>query len=140
VNFSDLVGVVLDGVTGKVGDDALRFTFSDGRTAKMHHSQDCCESVTLIDICGDLDDLVGSPVLYAEEVSDSHDKRGIAPWQRSKSDEFFDALKDDNFREPDDSFTWTFYRIGTVKGAVTLRWLGESNGYYSESVDFDLER
>jgi len=83
----------------------------------MHHEQDCCENVELDDICEDLSDLIDSEILMAEE-SESED---------------FDGKERDY--EPE-SCTWTFYKFGTIKGYVTLRWYGESNGYYSESVSF----
>ena len=35
-----------------------------------------------------------------------------------------------------DFYTWNFYRIVTFNTTVVIKWLGESNGYYSETVDF----
>lgn len=61
-----------------------------------------------------MDDLVGSPLLQAEEVS---------------------ADDPEDYPDYDQEYhTWAFYKFATIKGSVTLRWLGESNGYYSEEV------
>jgi len=101
------------------GDDLL--FISDKQIFKFHHIQNCCENVELEDICGDLDDLVGSPIVMAAEETD-----GIEP---------YDPYEDSTY---EDSYTWTFYKFATIKGYVTVRWLGTSNGYYSESVRLDI--
>lgn len=111
--FSDLKGKVLTSVEN-VKNLKLIFTTVEGQKFKLWHRQDCCENVVIEDINGDLDDLVGSEILLAEE----------------SSNELGDTLGNE-------SETWTFYRLATAKGYVDIRWVGISNGYYSESVDFD---
>lgn len=116
-NFASLVGVTLTEVLRfkRYDSDVLEFRASDGRVWEMNHHPDCCENVDLDEVIGDLEDLVGTPIVEAREETNR-----------------------DNPPRPDYSHTWTFYVLRTNKGSVTLRWLGESNGYYSESVDFDL--
>lgn len=115
--IADLIGKTLVAVEN-IGDEEILFTVDDGKCYKLYHDQDCCESVEVEDICGDLEDLVGSPLLMAEEVTSEETPAEVEPNQF------------------DDSFTWTFYKFATAKGYVTIRWYGTSNGYYSESVEF----
>jgi len=113
--FEDLKGCILSNIENK-DDEELVFTLENGEKYKLFHYQDCCENVSIEDICGDLSDLISVPILFAEEVT--------------------------NVDEPpmeghDDSYTWTFYKLSTIKGSVTIRWFGTSTGYYSESVDWE---
>lgn len=117
-------GVTVDVLKGKTlteviqnGKDEIVFRTTEGEEYAMYHQQDCCESVYIEDISGNLEDLVGSPLLMAEESSNRDDP---PPQGEGKPE----------------SYTWTFYRFATIKGSVTMRWYGESSGYYSESVDF----
>lgn len=113
--FEQMIGVTMQKVTGlEEGSDSVRFV-SEDLTFIFEHRQDCCEYVRVYSVDGDPADLIGSPILMAEEVSSDGAE---AP------------------RDPAESYTWTFYKFATAKGYVTVRWLGESNGYYSESVDF----
>lgn len=118
MEISVLQGETISNVIGlEVDSDEVIFTTGSGKQFKLYHEQDCCEHVRIEDLEGDSSDLEGGLVLNAEEVSG---------WYEDCDDP--DTC--------DDSFTWTFYKIDTTKGGVWIRWLGESNGYYSESVDF----
>lgn len=126
VSVEDLKGKVLTKVEVK-GYDSILFVAEDGSEYQMYHSQDCCESVSIDDICGDIQDLVGSEILVAEEVSSDNTPETV--WRILKQ-----GIPKREYAA--ESETWTFYKIDTAKGGVTIRWYGSSNGYYSESVNF----
>lgn len=113
--FSDLVGKVIVQVDGLVEQsEKVTFTCDDGKKYTMFHEQECCEEVDLMDISGDIAWILNEKIVLAEE-------------RRLESRRC-------------ESMTWTFYELVTLKGSITLRWFGTSNGYYSEEVSFMLEQ
>ena len=115
--MEDFLGLVFKTVELSKGGDEIRFTTHDNQVYCMLHHQDCCETVLVDDVCGDVADLIGFEIVHFEERTNSGDEDS-----------------DDKPSEYSESFTWTFYDIQTTKGCVNIKWLGESNGYYSESV------
>ena len=114
-SIEELLGKTLVNIVVSKDKDIILFESSDGYKYQMLHHQDCCESVTIDDIVGDVNDLLNSPITIAEErVND-----------RKEDDYGYGS-------------TWTFYTLATVKGYVDIKWFGTSNGYYSESVNFEL--
>lgn len=110
----ELIGKTFKKVWVNKEKDELHFLATTGEHYRFYHDQDCCECVCIEDITGELGWLVGYPLLVAE-------------WN-SNQDEDGDR---------GDSITWTFYKFATNRGSVDVRWVGTSNGYYSESVDFE---
>jgi hypothetical protein len=93
--------------------EEITFITECGEVWKMYHDHECCERVYVEDVVGDIDDLVGSPILVCDESINST----LPPRYKS--------------------YTWTFYKIATIKGWVDIRWYVESNRYYSEDVTFE---
>lgn len=120
VEITDFLGRTFINIEKADDDESITFTAVTGEKWKMHHYQDCCESVSIESIVGDLSDLIGSPILKAEEaISDKRPAELPAP------------------QYEDESQTWTFYKLATIKGYVDIRWYGSSNGYYGEGVDIE---
>ena len=95
--------------------EAVYVIFTDNFVLKFYHEQDCCEDVLLEDFdLGMIDDAAKLPQVIGIEESES------------------DQEIDHGHQ------TWTFYRIHTSQGDIWMRWMGESNGYYSEDVDVKL--
>lgn len=117
--YEELIGQTFSSVRVENENSELIFEKPNGDKYVFYHGQDCCENVEIKEIVGELSDLENSPILKAEETVNT-DEREIC------------SKYPDNY----DSVTWTFYKFATIKGYVDVSWIGESNGYYSESVDF----
>ena len=125
--LNSLIGKTITKIEGlNVNSEVVKFAFThDCIQLEMYHNRDCCEYVEIIDIVGDINDLIGTPLLKAEEIISDEDNP-----EETKHLHCY----------VDDSTTWTFYKFATIKGYVDIRWLGTSNGYYSESVDLKIKK
>ena len=102
--FEDMKGMVIVDAEGlKEGSDEVVFFTLDDKKFRMDHQQDCCESVYVADVVGDITDILGYPILVAEEVT-SEDPNAAVGYTHEY---------------PPESCTWTFYKLRTFKG----RWL-----------------
>ena len=109
-NSCDIKDMVGKKVLGIYYDEENFQILTDDGVYAFYHEQSCCESVWLTQVDGISDKIIGSRIVIAEVVTDE---------------------KDTEYGH----ITWSFYKIGTSKGMIDFRFQGESNGYYSESVD-----
>ena len=112
---------VIESITGlEEGSERVIIKFTDGTKIKQEHEQECCESVTIAQVDGNVDKHIGATMVSIEE-------KVTRP-----SEEVTD---EDGYSYTPESLTATFYTLKTSKGYLDWRWDGESNGYYSESVE-----
>ena len=111
--FDEIIGKIFVSISASFDDATVTFKTDEGEVYVMFHERDCCESVILQEVIGDIRWLANSPIVRAERR-----------WNIGRN-------------EDNDSSTWTFYEMATLEGSVTFRWYGTSNGYYSEDVCFE---
>ena len=121
--LSHLIGLTLKEVIVNKQDDVITYTSECGQQFRMLHHNDCCETVYIEDVEGDINDLIGSPILVAETVQDA---------MQQAMNLIIPLPEKNGVCEQ-----WTFYRLATAKGWVVIRWYGDSNGYYSTDVSFE---
>ena len=121
MNIQELAGkkiVAIDIVDDPKKDHEIRIEIEGGRVFRFYHNQDCCESVRIAapkDSDGSLLSLIGKEI---REVTQEEDR-------------------DDGTDTDYDSWTKTTITFRTDSETVISRWIGESNGFYSEDVDLE---
>lgn len=106
-------------LSAKVLDCSARVLLrTENHVYEFHHEQDCCENVRLIEAEFSIEGMyswenIPEGGLLVREASERTESKDVNDFEHE---------------------TQTFYHIDTDKGAIHMRWLGESNGYYSEEV------
>lgn len=119
--YTEFSGKTIQEIRGcKKHSDEVTIKFTDGSCLKFYHQQDCCETVLLEDFDATPEDLVNAKIISIEERISNSNENEIKP-----------------LNTWNESYTWSFYVIKTSKFTMTMRWYGESNGWYSEEVDID---
>lgn len=108
--FSDLIGKTIVSIDGLDSDHVVIKT-ECGKTYRMQHFQECCESVSLKEVRGNPSSIIGTPIRYAN--SDTSDCSSIY-----------------------ECGTRTTFTLSTGDDSLILIWEGYSNGYYGEGVSF----
>ena len=90
-------------------NDAIVFVLDEENKYVLTHIQEDFEWVEIESIDGDLSDLIGEPLLIAEEAYEE----GVL------------GLRG----------TYSFYKFATIKGYVTIRFLGDGDEFYSEEAE-----
>ena len=113
--FDEMAGKVITKVIGKNGDNCLTFETNNGEVFKFFHEKDG-NFAKIDNICGDLNNLVGKPLLSAKAVI-FHNHSLI------------------NMQEKNNP-NWIFYRFSNLETRVDIRWYDKTKYNYSEEVSF----
>ena len=108
-DFGRLIGHKIEQVTT---NDLLEIK-TETHVFRFRHYQDCCEAVTV-------------------------EEDGVRELKALEGSVVCEAYIGESGCEHDGESTWFFYHVRTDKGDACLRFVGESNGYYSHEVELEI--
>lgn len=98
------------------GAHEIRLETKSGRVFRIWHNQDCCEHVYIHGIDGAIHRILGKPIIEATHT---------------------EVEKGEPVPQDPDFWTNTTIEFRVDGATLVTRWIGESNGYYGETVDFE---
>ena len=102
-------------VSIKACDDELVLMDTNNVEYKLQHYYDCCETMSCPKVEGAVADILNKTIVLAED-----DYPADPDWYKDYADE---------------SHTWSRFALGTADGSKVTWWfLGQSNGYYGETM------